>query len=636
MIGQTIQNKYSVLREVGPGPMYIAYLAVNDVTNEIVLLLVVKLQHDRGKQFLSRFVRDARRLESLNSPYIPRLLEYGLSEGIPFIVYEYFPVRQLRDVLQEEGVMEMRRCLHIIGQIIQCLVDVNAAGIGHQALCPANVLLTPDDGVRLMGFGLYTPDNLRGLALGSDGNIAPYLPPELMDGRTLDNRGQVYSLGAMMHKILGGDMSRHDTGDDEETGPTTRANTSRFRLNDVNATVPEAVERVVLKAVARHPADRYQSLSMLSEALYKSVRDVAPGTRVLPRPAGYRSAVPANAKMKRSRPAKGRRSRSRSPVAALVVALLALALLICVGAGLVSQRGSDPDTPVISLATTSAPAGTATPTYVSVASTVRLATSSPTEREVLVTRLAPTAEVSPTTDVPARGQDSSEPSILEPTPALVPVKYGTRKPALHKDKSTASFVPDEPESDLVHPTSTRFPVVTRAPSPMRVTFVLAPGKPSTPTSRASRARAQTEPRAETVPDSESQVTSRPAPTLLSLGPSHRTSDGWVDFAWSESEQLAPEECFELVMSGEESGPYWGAVACTKSREVKLNVVEARHIKAGLGGEYYWTVRVNKLGASGRWETVSAMPEPREVKLSPSGDSGSGDEGKFNPKPDPGL
>ena len=109
-----------------------------------------------------------------------------------------------------------------------------------------------------------------------------------------------------------------------------------------------------------------------------------------------------------------------------------------------------------------------------------------------------------------------------------------------------------------------------------------------------------------------------APMLLNPGDGYATGDGRVDFQWDWQQALGPGECFELAMSGQKEGPFWGAVACMEARQIAFNVLDARHIQPGPIGQYYWTVRVNRQLPTQEWITVSATAEPREVRISGGG------------------
>jgi hypothetical protein len=124
----------------------------------------------------------------------------------------------------------------------------------------------------------------------------------------------------------------------------------------------------------------------------------------------------------------------------------------------------------------------------------------------------------------------------------------------------------------------------------------------------------------------------PAPTLVNPGHGFTTGDGRVGFSWSWAQALGPDECFELVMSGSLAGPFWGAVSCQKETEISFSVADAKHIIPGPGGEYFWTVRVNRKLADEQWITVSATAEPRELRRSGGGGGGGGGGGKSGPPP----
>jgi hypothetical protein len=124
----------------------------------------------------------------------------------------------------------------------------------------------------------------------------------------------------------------------------------------------------------------------------------------------------------------------------------------------------------------------------------------------------------------------------------------------------------------------------------------------------------------------------PAPALINPGNGYTTGDGRASFSWAWAQALGADECFELAMSGSLAGPFWGAVSCQKETEISFSVADAKHIVPGPGGEYFWTVRVNRKLANDQWITVSATADPRELRRSGGGGGSGGSGGKSGPPP----
>ena len=131
----------------------------------------------------------------------------------------------------------------------------------------------------------------------------------------------------------------------------------------------------------------------------------------------------------------------------------------------------------------------------------------------------------------------------------------------------------------------------------------------------------------------------PAPVLLHPGPGQTSADGKFTFRWQWDGTLGEDECFEIVMSGKVDGGFLGAVECMPDTEHTFTVTSAGPIKHGPGGEYFWTVRVNRQLPSEEWITVSATEEPRLVKVGDVSDNtgdGNGGNGGNGGKGDPGT
>ena len=194
----------------------------------------------------------------------------------------------------------------------------------------------------------------------------------------------------------------------------------------------------------------------------------------------------------------------------------------------------------------------------------------------------------------------------------------------------AGMIPLGSPTFTVKPTSTRIPPTdTPVPTPTpRLTF--------TPVLTASVTEEPVKNATSLWVGSDAFASDYPAPVLLHPGPGQTSADGKFTFRWQWDGTLGEDECFEIVMSGKVDGGFQGAVKCMPVTEITFNVTSANHIKPSPGGEYFWTVRVNRQLPSGQWITVSATEESRQVKVGDvsDGDGGGGGGGEGG-KGDPG-
>ena len=221
-----------------------------------------------------RFLREIAIVAQLQHPHILPLLDSGEAGGLLYYVMPYVPGESLRHRLVQEGQLPLDDMLRIAAQIASALAYAHEHGVVHRDLKPENILLEGDQAV-LADFGIARAlsaaggESLTGtgLALGTP----VYMSPEQAAGdRHLDGRSDIYSLGCVLYEML--------AGEPPFTGPTVQALMARHSLDrvppirTVRNTVPEAVEQVVLQALAKAPADRYATARQLAEALATASR----------------------------------------------------------------------------------------------------------------------------------------------------------------------------------------------------------------------------------------------------------------------------------------------------------------------------------------------------------------------------
>ncbi len=299
---------------------------------------------------------------------------------------------------------------------------------------------------------------------------------------------------------------------------------------------------------------------------------------------------------------------------------------------------------------------TVTPTHSPTSKPTATATDTPAPPTTTDTPIPPTPDWPVTVTAQARTLATAIAMMLtaQATPTAMDTATSIPSPthtatAIPTPTHTATAIPTD--TPTATPTSPPRATPTKAATPTRVPPTTAATETATSSSLALAAideeleTGTRSPNAAGTPDATAEASPSPvaisageaglypAPELLNPGHGFTTGDGQTSFEWAWSQELRPEECFELVMSGSLDGPFWGAVACMKEKRIAFNVLQASHIKPGPAGQYFWTVRVNSQLPGDQWSTVSATAEPREMRVSAGGSgSGSSSGGGSNPPP----
>src|SRR5690349_12964176 len=236
------------------------------------------LRHDlaRDATFQLRFRREAQNAASLNHPAIVAVYDTGDERGpageeLPYIVMEFVNGRTLKEVLAAEGPLQPRRALEISADICAALEFSHRHGIIHRDIKPGNVMMTRTGQVKVMDFGIA-----RALASGASTmtqtsaviGTAQYLSPEQARGEAVDARSDVYATGCVVFELLTGHPPF--VGDNPVSVAYQHVREDPRAPSESNPDVPPAVDAIVLKALAKNPANRYQSAGEMRADLLRA------------------------------------------------------------------------------------------------------------------------------------------------------------------------------------------------------------------------------------------------------------------------------------------------------------------------------------------------------------------------------
>jgi tetratricopeptide (TPR) repeat protein len=274
LIGRTLDGKYRIVGEIGQGGMASVFKAYQPALDRYVAIKVLPAQHALAPGFSERFVREARAVAQLNHPNILSVIDFGQDEGLSYIVMKYVAGGTLKDRLGQP--MKLAETVRIVGQIAAALDHAHGRGVLHRDVKPSNVLLDEGDWVQLADFGLAK------MLVGDEGLTATgvgigtpsYMSPEQGQGLPVDQRADIYSLGVVLYEMV--------TGRLPYSAETPMAIVIKHIYEplplprQLNPALPEAVERVILKAMAKASTDRYASAGELARALEQAVGGLSP------------------------------------------------------------------------------------------------------------------------------------------------------------------------------------------------------------------------------------------------------------------------------------------------------------------------------------------------------------------------
>jgi serine/threonine protein kinase len=284
-------GRYEIIGELGRGAMGSVFKAHDPAVGRTVALktiLSAALGGMQGEQYRSRFLREAHAAGSLAHPGIVPVFDVGDHEGVPFLVMELVDGRTLADALKTGERFTLDRVCEIGGQIAEALGYAHRQGVIHRDVKPANILLTSREVYgaerpRITDFGIAKLTENEITNTGQLLGTPSFMPPEQFTGATIDGRADLFSLGVILYCLA--------TGEQPFPGETMTSvsykvvHTEPVPPSKLNPGVPQSLETVILKCLAKNPAERYQTGEELARDL-AAVRATAGSTvlRALPPP----------------------------------------------------------------------------------------------------------------------------------------------------------------------------------------------------------------------------------------------------------------------------------------------------------------------------------------------------------------
>jgi eukaryotic-like serine/threonine-protein kinase len=284
-IGQRVAGQFEIVDRIGSGGMGAVYRALQPEMNRHVAIKILHPKYVSRKDLVARFRREARAMSQLSHPNTARVFLYGqLEDQACYFVMEHLEGRNLAQVVRAEGPMEPHRAIDLMVQVCGALEEAHRAGIIHRDLKPENIFLTTQGGIedypKVLDFGLakVTEKQMRpgSLILTGEGMVfgtPEFMSPEQAQGKPLDPRSDIYSLGVVLYELLSGKLPF----DAKQPLEFIHLHVSKppipLQERAPDHPMPPGVEAAVMRALAKAPDDRYESAAAFGEAL----KDVAQG-----------------------------------------------------------------------------------------------------------------------------------------------------------------------------------------------------------------------------------------------------------------------------------------------------------------------------------------------------------------------
>ncbi|WP_409184017.1 Stk1 family PASTA domain-containing Ser/Thr kinase [Amycolatopsis sp. VS8301801F10] len=276
-----LSNRYELGDTLGYGGMSEVHHGHDVRLGREVAIKVLRADLARDPQFQERFRREAQNAAALNHPAIVAVYDTGEANTdvgpLPYIVMEYVEGRTLRDIVKTEGPLSQKRAMEVMADVCAALDFSHRHGIVHRDVKPANVMITKNGAVKVMDFGIARAMHDGQSAMTQTAAVigtAQYLSPEQARGESVDARSDVYAAGCVLYELITGEPPF--TGDSPVAVAYQHVREDPNPPSSVNPAVSPELDAVVLKALAKGPANRYQSAAEMRSDLVRTLSGQRP------------------------------------------------------------------------------------------------------------------------------------------------------------------------------------------------------------------------------------------------------------------------------------------------------------------------------------------------------------------------
>lgn len=264
LIGKLVNNRYRIQSVVGMGGMAIVYRAIDVQNGGTVAIKVLKQEFLADEQFRMRFENESRAVSILNHKNIVKVYDVALNDDLYYIVMEYLNGITLKQYIKQQGCLGWRETLYFLSQILDALKHAHAKGIVHRDIKPQNIMLLSDGSIKVTDFGIarFSSTNTNTMTDKAIGSVH-YISPEQVSADRIDQRSDIYSVGVTLYEMLTGGLPFD--ADNPVSVALMQLQLDPPPPRQKNPEIPEGLEEIILKCMAKNPDNRYSCVEELME-----------------------------------------------------------------------------------------------------------------------------------------------------------------------------------------------------------------------------------------------------------------------------------------------------------------------------------------------------------------------------------
>jgi serine/threonine protein kinase/Tfp pilus assembly protein PilF len=260
--GSTLANRYEIIEELGKGGMGRVYRVEDTKLKQEVALKLIKPEIAKDKKTIERFRNELKTARMITHKNVCRMFDLGEAEGAHFITMEFVPGQDLKGLIRQTGQLAVGTTINIAKQICDGLVEAHRLGVVHRDLKPSNIMIDREGNVRIMDFGIARSLESKGITgAGVMIGTPEYMAPEQVEGKDIDQRSDIYSLGIILYEMVTGRVP-FEGKTFFTVGMKHKSEVPQDPM-ELNTQISDDMSRVILKCLEKDKEKRYQSADEL-------------------------------------------------------------------------------------------------------------------------------------------------------------------------------------------------------------------------------------------------------------------------------------------------------------------------------------------------------------------------------------
>lgn len=279
--GSTIGGRYQIIEELGKGGMGRVYRVLDKKLNEEIALKLIKPEISRDKKIVERFSNELKIARKIVHKNIARMFDLNEDNGTHYITMEFVRGEDLKKLIRKMGSLSAGQAIPIAKQICEGLGEAHRLGVVHRDLKPQNVMVDEDGNARIMDFGIARSIETKGITgAGVMIGTPEYMSPEQVEGKEVDPRSDIYSLGVILYEMVTGQVPFE--GDTPFTIGVKHKSEKPRDPKELNAQIPDDLSQVILKCLEKERENRYQDAEELRSDLAELQKGIPTAERIKP------------------------------------------------------------------------------------------------------------------------------------------------------------------------------------------------------------------------------------------------------------------------------------------------------------------------------------------------------------------